>query len=152
MLRISIMAVGLSVAAASGANAQAARAFIDVLKQAECGCCGAWVARMQEAGFTVNVRNVSNKELYAAKAAAGLAEELWACHTATVAGYTVEGHVPASNVTRLLTERPAARGIATPGMPTGAPGMEYGDQRDAFKVMLINLDGTTDTYATYPGN
>ena len=84
--------------------------------------------------------------------AAGLSEDLWACHTAEVAGYTVEGHVPARELTRLLQERPAALGIATPGMPAGSPGMEYGNERGAFDVVLVGLDRSQQVYASYPGN
>ena len=134
------------------ATAQQEAPVIDVLKQTSCGCCGGWVVAMQEAGFTLNVNNVSGDELYAAKEAAGISDDLWACHTATVAGYTVEGHVPAREIERLLEERPAALGIATPGMPVGSPGMEYGDERAAFDVVLVGLDQSQQVYATYPGN
>lgn len=148
----SLLTAGMLIGAATMANAQGAAPVIDVLKQASCGCCGGWVVRMQEAGFTVNVQNVSGDVLYAAKEASGISDDLWACHTANVGGYTVEGHVPASEITRLLSERPAALGIATPGMPTGSPGMEYGDLREAFNVTLVNLDGSSQVYASYPGN
>lgn len=141
---------GLILGTATMATAQ--EPVIEVLKQASCGCCGGWVVRMQEAGFTVNVQNVSGDTLNAAKEASGLSDDLWACHTASVSGYTVEGHVPVSEITRLLKERPVALGIATPGMPTGSPGMEYGDQLEAYNVMLINLDGSVEVYASYPGN
>jgi hypothetical protein len=147
-----ILAAGMLMGAATFANAQGTPPVIDVLKQATCGCCGGWVMRMQEAGFAVNVQNVSGDELYAAKEASGFSDDLWACHTASVGGYTVEGHVPASEITRLLQERPAALGIATPGMPTGSPGMEYGEIRDAFEVVLVNLDGSSAVYASYPAN
>ena len=148
----TLLAAGLLFGAATMANAQGTAPVIEVLKQASCGCCGGWVAHMQEAGFTVNVQNVSGDVLYAAKEAAGISDDLWACHTANVGGYTVEGHVPATEITRLLNERPAALGIATPGMPTGSPGMEYGDERDAYDVTLVNLDGSTEVYASYLGN
>jgi len=149
-MKKTLMAGGILLAMTSMATAQQAP-VIEVLKQASCGCCGGWVAAMQEAGFTLNVRNVSGDELYAAKEASGFSEELWACHTATVAGYTVEGHVPVSELERLLAERPAALGIATPGMPTGSPGMEYGNEREAFNVVLVNLDTSQQIYASYPG-
>lgn len=147
-----LMAGGLILGMASMATAQEATPVIDVLKQASCGCCGGWVERMQEAGYTVNVRDVSGEELYAAKEASGFSDDLWACHTSTVAGYTVEGHVPAREIARLLEERPAALGIATPGMPTGSPGMDYGTARDAFNVVLVELDSSQQMFASYPGN
>ncbi|MCK5501205.1 MAG: DUF411 domain-containing protein, partial [Tritonibacter mobilis] len=79
-------------------------------------------------------------------------DDLWACHTASVAGYTVEGHVPAREIARLLEERPAALGIATPGMPTESPGMDFGTARDAFDVVLVELDSSQQIFASYPGN
>ena len=85
---------GFILGMASTAMAQQSSPVIDVLKQASCGCCGGWVAAMQEAGYTVNVRDVSGDELYAAKEASGFSDDLWAFHTSTVAGYTVEGHSP----------------------------------------------------------
>ena len=148
----SLLMAGMLFGAATMANAQGTAPAIEVLKQASCGCCGGWVARMQEAGFTVNVQNVLGDALYAAKEASGFSDDLWACHTASVGGYIVEGHVPVTELTRLLGERPVALGIATPGMPTGSPGMEYGDEREAYDVMLVNLDGSTEVYASYPGN
>ena len=138
---------GFILGMASTAMAQQSSPVIDVLKQASCGCCGGWVAAMQEAGYTVNVRDVSGDELYAAKEASGFSDDLWA-----VAGYTVEGHVPAREIARLLEERPAALGIATPGMPTGSPGMDYGTARDAFDVVLVELDSSQQIFASYPGN
>jgi hypothetical protein len=148
----SLWMAGMLLGAATMASAQGTAPVIEVLKQASCGCCGGWVARMQEAGFTVNVQNVSGEVLDAAKEASGISDDLWSCHTANVSGYTVEGHVPASEITRLLSERPVALGIATPGMPTGSPGMEYGDERETYDVTLVNLDGSTEVYASYPGN
>lgn len=150
MVRNFLLAAGLTLAAPVFAAAQSASPVIDVLKQASCGCCGGWVARMEQAGFKVTVQNVSGEVLDAAKQDSGFSQDLWACHTATVGGYTVEGHVPVSEIRRLLDERPEALGIATPGMPMGSPGMEYGNQREAFNVVLVNLDGSTDIYATYP--
>ena len=147
-----LLAGGLILGMSTMATAQQQAPVIDVLKQASCGCCGGWVVAMQEAGFTLNVNNVSGDELYAAKEASGISDDLWACHTATVAGYTIEGHVPAREIERLLEERPAALGIATPGMPVGSPGMEYGDERAAFDVVLVGLDQSQQVYATYPGN
>lgn len=143
---------GILLAMSNIAVAQEATPVVDVLKQASCGCCGGWVAAMREAGFTLNIRNVSGEVLYAAKEASGLTEDLWACHSASVEGYTVEGHVPAREITRLLEERPAGLGIATPGMPTGSPGMEYGNEAEAFDVVFVDFDRRQRVYASYPGN
>lgn len=151
MFRSIVSAIFLA-GAATVVSAQETRPTIEVVKQSSCGCCGGWVTRMEEAGFSVKVRDVDYDTLLATKQAAGLGEETWACHTARVDGYVVEGHVPVREVERLLRERPDAIGIATPGMPMGAPGMDFGNMREAYDVVLIQRDGSTRVYASYPGN
>jgi hypothetical protein len=79
----------------------------------------------------------------------GIPEALGSCHTASTEGYALEGHVPAREVKRLLAERPAARGLAVPGMPAGSRGMETGGKRDAFDVLLVLPDGRHTVYARY---
>ena len=64
-----------------------------------------------------------------------------------VGGYVVEGHVPASDIKRLLAQKPKARGIAVAGMPMGSPGMEHGVHREPYKTMLIGTDGKTKVFA-----
>ena len=78
----------------------------------------------------------------------GVPEALGSCHTAHVAGYAIEGHVPAAEIRRLLKERPAAKGLAVAGMPIGSPGME-GGRREPYDVMLVGADGRTRVYARY---
>jgi hypothetical protein len=78
----------------------------------------------------------------------GIPEALSGCHTAMVGGYALEGHVPAREIKRLLAERPAARGLAVPGMPAGAPGMETG-KKEPFDVLLVLPDGRSTVYARY---
>jgi hypothetical protein len=58
------------------------------------------------------------------RARLGIAPQIRSCHTALVDGYAMEGHVPAREMLRLLKERPAALGLAVPGMPVGSPGMD----------------------------
>jgi hypothetical protein len=65
-------------------------------------------------------------------------------------GYTIEGHVPASEIQRLLAERPRAKGLAVPGMPVGSPGMEMGSTRQQYSVLLFTEDGKTSVYQEYP--
>lgn len=107
---------------------------VTVWKSPSCGCCGAWVDHMRRAGFTVTVHDVDDVD--PVKARLGVPERLHSCHTAEVGGYVLEGHVPADSVARLLRERPAARGLAVPGMPQGAPGMETG-VKDPYQVVLF---------------
>lgn len=119
----------LLAALAAGAVLPAAAAIADgpamtVYKDPSCGCCDGWINHMRQAGFRVTV---APGDVNAAKARLGVPADLVSCHTATVGGYVVEGHVPADAVRRLLAERPAAAGLAVPGMPTGSPGMEGGE-------------------------
>ena len=121
---------------------------VEVLKSASCGCCIAWGEHMREQGFAVSEKNVSLVELNTAKNEAGLREEHKSCHTAYVDGYVVEGHVPAEDVRRLLTERPDAIGLAVPGMPIGSPGMEMGDRTQPYQVIAFGSAGRT-VFASY---
>ena len=116
-----------------------------VHKSPTCGCCGLWVEHMQDAGFPVEVRDTH--ALHAVKEQLGVPYGKGSCHTAEVAGYVIEGHVPADDVKRLLAERPDAKGLVLPGMPLGSPGMETPDGRtDAYTVELVGNDGTTTAF------
>lgn len=78
---------------------------------------------------------------------------LQSCHTAIVDGYIIEGHVPAADIQRLLTERPAVAGLAVPGMPMGSPGMEAdGVAAQPFDVLTFDKSGKTEVYASYSGD
>jgi hypothetical protein len=82
----------------------------------------------------------------------GVPLRLGSCHTASVGGYAIEGHVPAREIRRLLKERPAATGLAVPAMPVGSPGMDgpaYGQRKDPYEVLLVAKDGSTTTYQRY---
>ena len=116
-----------------------------VYKSPTCGCCELWVRHMRRFGFQVDAHDV--QDLGAAKAEAGIPYGLGSCHTARVGKYFIEGHVPADDVKRLLFEKPAARGLTVPGMPIGSPGMEQGDRREPYDVLLVAKDGTTTVYA-----
>ncbi len=80
---------------------------------------------------------------------AGVPDDLRSCHTATIDGYAVEGHVPAADIRRLLAERPEAAGIAVPGMPIGSPGMEQGGRRQPFQTMIFTRDGRRQVFARH---
>jgi hypothetical protein len=89
---------------------------------------------------------VKDPEAYRARF--GIPNALGACHTAVVEGYAIEGHVPAREITRLLAERPKARGLAVPGMPAGSPGMES-NRPQPYDVLLVKPDGTTAVFQNY---
>lgn len=125
-----------SALAQSGASAGPE---VTVYKSKYCGCCSAWVEHLRSSGFRVIARDVG--DVIALREKLGVPNDLGSCHTATVAGYAIEGHVPAGDIRRLLRERPRARGLAVPGMPLGSPGME-GPRRDPYQTLLFQGDGS----------
>jgi hypothetical protein len=143
--------LGAALAGTLGASlvASAATPVIEVYKSAYCGCCGAWVDHLKANGFSVKVENVANPTDYREKF--GMPNELGSCHTGMVQGYAIEGHVPASEIKRLLAEKPNAKGLVVPAMPMGSPGME-GPRKDPYDVLLVQTDGRISTYKHYNGN
>ena len=125
----------------------AAAAVINVVKTASCGCCGKWVEHMKKAGHDVRVTNVEDVTPTARRL--GVPDDLRSCHTSSVGGYAIEGHVPAADIARLLKEKPVAAGLSVPGMVAGSPGMELGDQRPAYKVILFTRDGKRRVFAQH---
>ena len=100
---------------------------------------------MQKNGFATKVNVVADTA--SARRAAGIPEALGSCHTARVGGYSIEGHVPAREIRRLLAEKPKAIGLAIPGMPQSAPGMD--NPGYPYTVLLVGSDGRTSVYAKY---
>lgn len=127
------------------AAAEAARASVAAVMQrdAGCGCCLAYADILRRAGFAVTV--VSNPDMAAYKRSKGVPDALQSCHTVSVAGYLVEGHVPVAVVKRLVAERPRLTGIALPGMPAGSPGM--GEGKSAPFRIIGFAPGRTSLYA-----
>ncbi|MDT0632196.1 DUF411 domain-containing protein [Rubrivirga sp. S365] len=123
---------------------------LTVYKSPTCGCCKTWATYMEGEGFRVESRDVA--DLTAVKDSLGVPSDLASCHTGVVDGYVVEGHVPAEHVRRLLAERPEARGLAVPGMPIGSPGMEQGDLRQPYDVLVVGEGGEAAVYAHVEGN
>ena len=113
------------------------RFAIHVVRDAGCGCCEAWVEYLREQGFEVTAEKRKWFELAAYKTKMGIPQAAISCHTATIDGYVVEGHVPATDIKRLLSERPESIGLSVPGMPYGSPGMGPESGREAYDVMLI---------------
>ncbi len=109
-----------------------------VHKDPNCGCCAGWVQHLKAAGFAVTVDETAN--LQVVRKRLRVPADLAACHTAEVDGYVLEGHVPAVAVRRLLEKRPAATGLAVPGMPAGSPGMEGGAPQP-YDVVLFGPSG-----------
>ncbi|MES2990858.1 MAG: DUF411 domain-containing protein [Pseudomonadota bacterium] len=144
---LSGLAAGAALAVLP-AMAKTALPPVQVFKSPTCECCGAWVDHLKAAGFPVSVTEVGDTT--AARKRHGLPERFGSCHTGIVGGYVIEGHVPATEVIKLLAARPAAIGLAVPGMPVGSPGMEVGDRRDPYDVLLIDRSGRATVFAQYP--
>ena len=138
----------LSARSALPAFAALAGPEVQVFKSPSCGCCGSWVEHMRAAGFTVRVTEVNDTT--AARKRLGLPDRYASCHTATVGGYVLEGHVPAAEVKRLLASKPKAIGLAVPGMPPSAPGMDVPGRKDPYEVLLVNASGQSSVFANYP--
>ena len=116
-----------------------------VFRDPSCGCCHEWVEHLRANGFTATMRDTPR--MAAIKARLGVPRALASCHTAEIGGYVIEGHVPADAIKRLLAEKPAARGLAVPGMPIGSPGMEGGTP-ETYDVILFG-DGVERSYGRF---
>ena len=128
------------------------RTLIEVWKSPTCGCCKDWIAHLESNGFDVKTHEVSESAKAAQRSKLGMPEKLGSCHTALVQGYVLEGHVPAREIQRLLSQRPQALGLSVPGMPVGSPGMDgpaYGGRKDPYTVLLVQRDGSTAIYRAY---
>ena len=123
---------------------------IHVVKDPGCPCCNGWIGHLRDNGFAVSFEERSLEDLAAFKRERGIPDDLVSCHTATIGDYTIEGHVPAADIRRLVAERPAATGLTVPGMPFGSPGMGPESEREAYDVLLVGLDGSSSIFISYP--
>jgi hypothetical protein len=122
-------------------------ADMTVYKSEYCGCCTEWAEQMEAAGFTLAVINSERMEQI--KSQYGVPRNLQSCHTAMVDGYIVEGHVPASDIKRLISQKKNILGIATLGMPQSAPGMDVPGANDMYQVVAFNKTGMQYVYNEY---
>ena len=120
---------------------------VTVYKDPGCECCAAWVTHLRANGFSAVIHDTRN--LAAEKKKLGVPKGLRSCHTATIDGYIVEGHVPAAEIKRLLAERPRTAGLAVPGMPHGSPGMETGGELQPYDVVLFHKFGQSGIFKSY---
>lgn len=127
-------------------SAATAGEMVDVYKSPNCGCCGNWIDHLKGAGF--EVRSHSVMDIPAARKQLGMPDRLGSCHTAKVGGYVVEGHVPAADIVRLLSEKPKALGIAVPSMPPGSPGMES-TKPVPYNTLLVQASGEISIFAKH---
>ena len=141
-----IVSLALLVALAGAASA-AERG--EVLRSPSCSCCHAWTEHMKSNGFDLTLKDLPRSELNDQKARLGMGGKYASCHTAKIGGYIIEGHVPAADVQRLLETKPDAIGLSVSGMPAGSPGMETDGQQDAYDVLLVKKDGSSEVFARH---
>ncbi|MEL6828538.1 MAG: DUF411 domain-containing protein [Pseudomonadota bacterium] len=141
---LTALLFGLTTQSAAGATP------IEVNKTNGCGCCLAWMEHIEENGFAPTGQDMFAGLLVRFKLDNGVPQRMVSCHTALVDDYVIEGHVPADDIRRLLSEKPDAIGLAVPGMPLGSPGMDQSRWREAYDVFLINKDGSTEVFSSYP--
>lgn len=135
----------LALAAAPAGRVLAAQPLF--FRNPGCGCCEVWVTRMAEAGLPVSMEDRGDLAAYAA--GLGIPASLEGCHVGEIDGYVISGHVPPADIKRLLAEKPDARGLLVPGMPMGSPGMEMGDHKEPYDVLLLARDGSTTVFASH---
>ena len=149
VLAIVVVTTAVSMAGVASAQRQALPGpTVEVYKLSTCGCCASWVQHLEANGFTTRVMNLD--DLSEIKAAHHVPAAAQSCHTATVDGYVIEGHVPAADVRRLLKERPAVLGLAVPGMPIGSPGMEVPNVKPSpYDVVSFDRRGQLKVYSSH---
>jgi len=140
----------LLVTALFASLAQAADPIaIEVHRDANCGCCKAWIEHLETNGF--KVEDHVETDMAAVKTRLGVPHSLGSCHTGVIDGKFVEGHVPAADILKLRAQ-PDLIGAAVPGMPMGSPGMEMGDHKDAFRVIAVSDEGKQSVLTEYPAD
>ncbi len=139
ILTVATLAMGLAPTAVSAEEKPPATLY----KNPQCGCCEEYAAYLRKNGFKVTVKPTHDLSLINKQHA--VPTNLEGCHTTLIDGYVVEGHVPVMTLERLLTERPAIKGISLPGMPQGSPGMT-GRKSGPFTIYELS-PGTPKVYA-----
>jgi hypothetical protein len=143
LTRRSLLMSASALALTKGAHA--APVAVMLYKNPECGCCDGYAGYLRQHGFAVTAK--ATPDLSEISRKAGIPPELEGCHTAFIGGYVVDGHVPIEAIEKLLSERPAIKGITLPGMPAGSPGM-MGDKMEPFTVLAIGADGKPKVFMT----
>ena len=118
-----------------------------VYRSPSCGCCGVWIEHAKKHGF--QIKDIKTEEMEALKQKHNIPSELASCHTTIIDGYVMEGHIPADDIKRFLSEKPELAGLAVPGMPIGTPGMEARDMKQPFQVLAFNDKGEVEVFNEY---
>lgn len=147
-LIVKLILAALLVFPASRHLSASDAATAEIWKDPSCGCCQAWADHLKDAGFEIRIHETDR--INGVKAMNKVPAKLASCHTAKIGGYVIEGHVPASDITRLLKEKPQVHGLAVPGMPLGSPGMEMPDgEKDAYDVLSFDENGNAAVWSSH---
>ncbi len=120
---------------------------MEVYRSPTCGCCRKWITHVEANGF--KVKDYITNEVQVIKDQQGVPKNLASCHTALVNGYIIEGHVPASDIKKLLKLKPKVSGLSVPGMPVGTPGMEMGGKKDPYDVVSFDQQNNYKVFSRY---
>jgi hypothetical protein len=150
LMALTLIAVALAIPPAVNAEStpktqRPVHEYMVVYKSPTCGCCGAWVDHVNEAGFSTKIHHP--KDMNTIKDQLGVSPVYQACHTAAHSGYVFEGHIPADVIEYFLAKKPDALGLAVPGMPMGSPGMDTNGNFRPYQVLQLNNDGSSTPYA-----
>ena len=119
-------------------------------RSASCSCCKKWINHLRDNGIEV-VDNII-EDISIIKNQYQIPNNLRSCHSAQIANYTIEGHVPIESINKLFREKPSIKGIAVPGMPLGSPGMEihshesHSHDYGNYKVVSFSKTGKTKIF------
>ena len=119
-------------------------------RSASCGCCNKWINNLRDNGLEV-VDNIV-QDISVIKKQNQIPNNLRSFHSAQIANYTIEGHVPIESLKKLFREKPNINGIAVPGMPLGSPGMEmhnhdaHSHDYENYKVVSFSKTGKTKIF------
>ncbi len=148
-MKLLMIIIFLSLNISVKAETEKQPLVIEVYRSPSCGCCGKWIEHLKNNKFEVN-DHVTN-EVQAIKDKYGVPANMASCHTALVNGYVIEGHVPASDIRKLLKIKPSVIGISVPGMTVGTPGMEMGDKKEPYKVVSFDSEKNYKVFSSYKG-
>ena len=136
------------ISAATQENKDISKVFS--YRSASCGCCKKWINHLRDNGLEV-VDNIV-EDVAVIKNQYQIPNNLRSCHSAQIANYTIEGHVPIESINKLFRENPNINGIAVPGMPLGSPGMEmhshesHSHDYENYKVFSLSKTGKTKIF------
>lgn len=120
---------------------------MSVYRSPNCSCCGSWIAHAQKHGFQIT--EIKTDDMDSIKREYHIPPELASCHTAVIDGYVMEGHIPADDIKRFLSQKPDVKGLTVPGMPLGTPGMETRNMKQPFDILTLNDGGEVAIFKHY---